>query len=299
MAITYAQIKALNAVARSGSFTRAAEELGISQPAVTAQIRKLESTHNMLVFERGPQGVVLTKFGMQLHRITQQVDDLEEAANTLLDKTPGLGAQPLRIATSSAQVFMPVIAEFNRRFPDVRLDILHDTTDVVHAAILEQKADIGLMPDMKKDERLEVMPFCRNTLAAVLPATHPLAHNEETTIRDLRGDNFIAGDPVSATQVLTRALMRKAGLRKQPGLILNSREAVHEAVASGLGITISFERDVPPDPRLSIVPFADQDETVWETVTWRKQRSDIPVVQAFVKIADEFRHRIEGSFATL
>lgn len=291
MGITYPQMKALNAVARRRNITHAAQELGISQPAVTAQIRKLESDYNKQVIERGPNGVQLTPFGLQLYRVTQELDDMEAAANALLENTPGLGQVPLKLATSSSQVFMPVIAAFTEKFPEVRLEIEHADTDIVFKSLLEQRADIGLMPERPEDNRLEVMRFCQNPLAAVLSTAHPLATFDAVSTQDLRNETFISGEPNSVTQVMTEKLLKQARLKKKSSLLLYSREAIHEAVANNIGITISFQRDVPPDPRIRVLPISDITVDVWECLIWRKQRSDIPVIQEFIKIADSFRYR--------
>lgn len=290
----FGQFKAFNAVARAGGFAHAARRLGISEPALIAQVRGLEKDHGAVLFEPTVTGVQLTSLGRRLFRVTQALDDLEETADVLL----GGGGDPvprvLRLATASPQVFMPLVAAFTRAHPEVELDIAVGSTGDAMRRLLDREVDMALTPIIRHDDRLDHMPFLRNSLAVLAPADHPLAVRESVSITEIVAEPLIMRLGLSTTQKVTDQALAMHGLRPRPLLRLETREAVHEAVANGLGLALVLDRDVPPDPRHRLLPLLDCDVGTNESVVWLRSRSSADLIHDFLVVADTLREHTGG-----
>jgi len=289
MVATFGQLKAFNAVARAGSITRAANRLAVSQPAITAQIRRLEGDHDVVLFERTASGVQLTPLGRRLFRITQHLDDMEEAASILLGGGDDVVPQVLRVSTASPQVFMPVIAAFRRAHPEVEVDVAVGSTGEAIRLLLDRESDVALTPVMREDDRLDSHVFLQNRLVALVSADHRFAGSESVTLSQMVAEPLITRTGQSTTQKVADQAFAMHGLRPRPVLRLETREAVHEAVANGIGVSLVLEHDVPPDQRFRIMPLVDVDASTNESVVWLHSRRAVGHIRDFVAIAERTR----------
>ncbi|MGB0696043.1 MAG: LysR substrate-binding domain-containing protein [Rhodospirillaceae bacterium] len=287
MSVSYARIRAFNAVARAGSFTRAARSLGVSQPAITAQIRQFEEHYGVLLFDRTGDGVEITEIGRRLYALSQQIDDLESAITELLDHAGDVPGE-LRFATASPQVFMPLIRRFREAFPQVRVTVTLGATGEARNALLERRVDVGLLHLTEDDSRLETRPYLSQRLCLLVPADHAFAGREQINLSELVGEPMIFRVGPSLTQAMADRALAKAGLTLEPLLRLESREAVTEAVAADLGIGFVLSHDRVPDPRVRGIPIIDATEQIWEGPAWLKVRSRVPAIRAFVRLAEQY-----------
>ncbi len=285
--LAYAQIRAFNAVARERSFSKAAKALGISQPAVTAQVRRLEADHGTQLFDRGGgQGVRLTETGLRLFAVTRQLGDVEDAALAILRGDAGLDGVDFRIATASPQVFLPLLARVRRAYPRASMQVVLGSTGEVLERLLDRDVDIGLAPvEAEDDHRLRLMPFMSHGLALLTAAGDPLAGRPAVALEALHGAPFIMRSGPSMTQRRVDALAKSRRLRVRTVLTLGSREAVLEAVANGMGHALVLTGDVPPDPRVALVPVADDLPEVTEYVMWLASRDAVAAVRSFLSVA--------------
>lgn len=286
MGPTYARIRAFNAVVREGGFSKAAIALGVSQPAVTAQIRRLESDYGRLLFERLGNGARPTALGRQLYRITQRIHDIEDAADALLRGDDGLEGQELKVATASPQVFMPLLAGFQKQHPQISMEITLGSTGEVIDRVLNRHADVGLTPTLAQDERLDTLPFTSHHPVLLVPQSTTWERRDTISLAELHGEPIIFRTGSSMTQRLVDALLADHGMQPTPSLRLATREAMQEAVANGLGLAFVLYRDAPPDPRLKTVELREPTEEVWEHVVWLKHRSNVPIVREFISMAE-------------
>ncbi|WP_413206291.1 LysR family transcriptional regulator [Rhodospirillum sp. A1_3_36] len=286
------RIRAFNAVVRQRSFSRAAQVLGISQPAVTAQIRKLESAFGVVLFERTAAGAETTDLGLRLFALTQQIDDVEAAAQALLE-AGAMAPRELRIATPSPQICMPLVAGFIESFPTVRVSVVLGSTGEARTRLLERQVDVGLLHLDTPDERLSSQPFRRQRLMALLPAAHPLANDAAVSMANLVKKPMVLRSGPSLTQAMADRALAKAELAVTPALWLETREGAHEAVANGIGAGFVLDNDTIPDPRVKPVPLIDADEEIWESIVWLRARQNQPAIRAFVRLAARMTHGVE------
>ncbi len=284
MSLSHAQMRAFNAVVREGSVSRAAVTLGLSQPAVTTQVRKLESAYGVQLFERTAEGVTPTALGRRLYALTQQVDDVEQAATALLE-AGAHAPQALRIATPSPQVFMPLIAAFKAAYPSVNVSVRLGSTGEAVDLLHDRQVDVGLLHLETHDERFSQLPYRPQRLHALLPRDHPLAARDAVTLAELAAEPMVTRSGPSLTQAMGDRAMGAAGLAPEPVLVLETREAVREAVAAGIGVGFMLHNDRAPDPRLVDRPIRGAGEEAWEAVVWLRARDRLPAIRTFARLA--------------
>ncbi|MEM7442797.1 MAG: LysR family transcriptional regulator [Pseudomonadota bacterium] len=287
--LSEAQLRSFNAVARERSFSRGARLLGVSQPAVTQQIRKIEHMFEVDLFERrGSGGVDLTEIGQRLFRVTQALDDINAMALGVLQRQRSTTSGLLRIATASPQVFMPFLAQFHQRYPEVNLDVFAGGTHDALNKLIDREADVGLFPLSGEDPRFLSRPVIQQRLMALLPKSHPLAAKPMVRLPDLVRHPVIFRTSASFTQTLTDEALREHRLSVRPALRLQSREAAIEAVANGIGVGFILSEDMTGDTRTKPVKIANVHKTVMEGVVCLKQRFPLSPINDFFNFV--FQH---------
>ena len=286
--LTEAQMRAFNAIARERSFSKAARFLGVSQPAVTQQVRKLEQTFEVVLFERrGSGGVDMTEIGQRLFRVTQALDDINAMALGVLRRQRTTTSGRLRIATASPQVFMPLLARFRARYPNVDLDVFAGGTHDALNKLIDREADIGLFPLSGDDPRFLSRPVVRQRLMALVPSGHALASRASIGLQELVSQPVIFRTSASFTQTLTEEALREQRIAVHPALRLQSREAAIEAVANSIGVGFILSEDMTGDPRIKPVKLARVHKTVMEGVVCLKQRFELSPINDFFNFAVE------------
>jgi DNA-binding transcriptional LysR family regulator len=279
------EIRTFNAIVQAGNFTRAAQQLGVSQPAVTAQIRKLEARFCGPLLERVSHGARLTELGQRLYRITAQFHELDRHVRALIAPENEGRFDEIRIATASPLVFMPLIARFVQAYPEVALRLHTATTHECHQVLTERDVDIGLFPMHWDDKRLSRLAYREHHLIAIVPQLHPLAQRGSLSLHDLNGEPLIFSRHYSYTQQLLETLAQQAGVTLKSSILIDSRTDICEAVSYGLGIGFALRGDIPPQGHYVIVPIREAAETVTEHVVWLKRRAELPEVRCFVELA--------------
>ncbi|WP_299194989.1 LysR family transcriptional regulator [uncultured Amphritea sp.] len=289
MDYSMAEIRAFNATLQAGNFTRAADLLEVSQPAITAQIRKLESRFTAPLLERLSKGVRATDLGHQLYQITRQYHDLEAAIEVLSNPTLSPGKMTLQVANASSIIFMPLIAEFSRRFPLTTLKIKSVTTSECRALVLNREVDIGLFPLLDENSELSRLAFSSHRLVAVLRPDHPLALRTALSVKDLATEPLIVYKPEACTQQLLEELFGRHQLTVSGNVVVDGRLDMSEAVSHGLGVGFALEQDIRPDSRLIVIPIKEATDEVIEHVVWMKNRRSLPGIRDFIQLALEQR----------
>lgn len=285
MEFSQSEIRAFNATVEEGNFTRAGARLGISQPAITAQIRKLEGRFSQPLFERVSRGVQLTALGKRLYRITRQYSDLDTQLQELVEPDQDQLSRVVRVATASPLVFMPLLAEFNTRYPQVSLRVLTGTTPECLQLLQEREVDIGLFPLSKRSPELSSLPYNEHSVAAIVPADHPLAVLPEVSVTQLMDCRLIFPKNNSFTRKCIDGAFSGQNLKPTVHLFMDSRHDTCEAVVHGLGIGFALQKDIRPDTRYRAVPIRELDQPVVEHLVWLRSRSELAGIRDFVGLA--------------
>jgi DNA-binding transcriptional LysR family regulator len=228
-------------VAKRKSFTMAAKELFLTQPAVTIQIQKMEQDYGTKLFERIGKKIFLTESGEILFSYAEKILALFAQAEEALNDLKGLKSGKLTIGASTTvgSYYLPKIFEvFGKRYPNVEIQMNLTNSHKVAEDILAFKNDLGFVGQLHNHERLVVIPFLEEELVLIVPPDHPLAHTEKVTFEDLSGQPFISREPGSTTRELMEERIGEKGVSLRVVMDLASNEAIKKAVEDGLGISI-------------------------------------------------------------
>lgn len=246
MSVSHAQLKAFHAVAVHGSFTRAAQKLFLTQPAVSDQVRKLEERFGVLLFHRNKRSVQLTDLGERLLGISQRLFACEAEAQELLHDSRALHTGSLVLAVDAPVHVLPQVARFCQRYPGIQVKIETGNTDESLARLFSYQADLALLGRDVDDERLHCLPLRRDPMVAFVSHHHPWASRGSISLADLDDMPLVLREPGSVTRQTLEEEMQRAGLRIRPAIQVEGREAAREAVVVGIGWAWCQRRSLAP-----------------------------------------------------
>jgi len=239
--VTLRQLKIFEALARNRSVTRAAEELYLTQPTASMQVKKLADAVGMPLFEQIGRQVHLTEAGRELYETCVEIFGSLERLEMQVSEMEGLKRGTLKMAVvTTAKYFAPhVLGHFKQKYPGIEVSLKVTNRERVIEQLALNEFDLYIM-GQKPAEGLEVeaVPVAPNPLVVMAPNGHPLEHETNISLERLIDEPFIAREPGSGIRQATERVFDGAGL--QPNIImeLSSNEAIKHAVASGLGISV-------------------------------------------------------------
>jgi len=240
MNITIRQLTVLEAVARNLSYTKAAEELHLTQPAVSMQIKQIEESIGLPLFEQIGKKVYLTEAGREMHNYSRNIQQQLSEVEAILENLKGLRRGRLNIAVAStANYFAPkLIAAFNAQHDSitVSLDVTNRKGLLRH---LEQNdSDLVIMGAPPKTMDLAAETFMENPLVVIAPPNHPLKNEHNISIQTLSQETFIVREVGSGTRNATERFFAEHGSEMSASMNMSSNEAIKQAVQAGLGLGI-------------------------------------------------------------
>ncbi|MGB1711014.1 MAG: LysR substrate-binding domain-containing protein [Miltoncostaeaceae bacterium] len=248
------QLLTLRTVVDKGSFSHAAEELGISQPAVSFQIRSLEDRIGERLLDRSGRRVTLTDVGRVVdsharRMLALEADMLRDVAG-LADHLSG----PLILGSSTGpgELLLPhLLGGFKRENPEVEVSLVVQDTQAVCDRVLDDEIELGVVGAARPHRGLVFEPFMRDELVVICPPDHPLADEGEITLAGLAAQPLIIQQRGSGVRAVLEAALRAEGIRPRDLeviLELGLQQSARVAVLDGLGVTVisrlAVERDV-------------------------------------------------------
>ncbi|MBF0623939.1 MAG: LysR family transcriptional regulator [Magnetococcales bacterium] len=244
MSFSDTRLRVFFAVAKHLSFTRAAEELYLTQPAVTFQIRQLEEHFNTRLFDRHHNRISLTEAGATVYSYAERILELyretEKAINEMTGVTRGL--VKLGASTTIGEYLLPrILSGYNQMFPGVQIRLTVHNTRLVIRKLEDATIDVGMVEGPVKNKNITVKTCTEDELVAILPPGHPLAQLEEIPPLRLKEFPFVSREEGSGTRAVIGEFLGKAGVpyeQLDTVLELGSTEAVKGAVEGGGGFSI-------------------------------------------------------------
>lgn len=284
----HVQLRAFHHVALSGSFSGAAENLHVTQPAISDQIRKLEQDYDILLFNRAKRQVTLTPFGEELLVITRRLFDAEDQAHQLLSESRALQGGTLRIIADSAAHVLRVLAQFRTRHPGVKVTIRAGNSQQVMESLHAFDADLGVIGEVPEGETFDHVRLNATPIVAFMARSHPLASRRKLALSDLPGQALVLRERGSKTRTKLEQAAALAGITLEPAIEAEGREAVREIVASGAGLGFVSGAEFIPDARLVSVPLEGGEVLMMqEALICLRERRNGKLVRAFVQMARE------------
>jgi DNA-binding transcriptional LysR family regulator len=238
MHLTLRQLKVFEAVARHLNYTRAAQELHLTQPAVSMQIKQLEVSLGVALFEQLGKRIHLTEAGQEVlvyaRSVTQQLDELEGVLNRL----KGLSGGRLRISVATtANYFIPtLLGAFSRRYPDVTVTLDVTNRETLLRQLSENTVDLVIMGQPPVEADVEAEAFMDNPLVVVAPPDHTLAGKKKIPLARLQEETFLVREPGSGTRIAMERFFNERGMKLRTGMEVGSNEAIKQSVQAGLGL---------------------------------------------------------------
>ncbi len=235
--LTMKQLRAIVAVADTSSFTQAARLLHLTQPAVSMQIKELESVVGQVLVD-GRREIRLTPAGEVLVRRAREALAALEMAEVELKSMRGVASGTLEVvAITTAEYFVPhLLAEFGRRYPDIKFRLTVENRDRVHALLQEQRADLAIMGQPPGGMALRRIPFSPHRLSFVARPDHPLAARRNIPPAALAGERLLLRERGSGTRSNLERFLRAHGVKPLAADELGSNETLKQAVMAGMGI---------------------------------------------------------------
>ncbi len=240
MKITLRQLTVFDCVARHMSFTKAAQEMCLTQPAVSIQIKQLEEMVGLPLFEHIGKKFHLTQAGEELHHTCQDIFSSIDNLEMSLTKMKGGMHGKLRLAVvTSAKYFVPhLLGEFQRQYPGVEMSLVVSNRDQVIRRILNNEDDLVIMAQVPKDLKLRSYPFLDNPMIAIAHPDHPLAGSTDLPLSCLTSDTFLTREAGSGSRMAIEKHLAKQGTRLSKTMELGSSETIKQGVMAGLGLSI-------------------------------------------------------------
>jgi DNA-binding transcriptional LysR family regulator len=278
-------------VVRSGSFSKAAEILNISQPAISKGVRDFELQVGCRLLNRSPKGVVPTPEGLALSRRADALFAVERAAEDELSALRGLHNGSLRIGASTtiATYMIPrYLGAFHRAYPGVDIHLISANTRDIAAQMVEHEIDIGLVEGPVDDKNLVAEPWRTDVMKLIAAPDHAFAMaSEPIDPRRLENEVLIVREPGSGSREVVAQALAAHGIEPLRTLEIGSTAAIKQVVAAGLGVSIVSVVTVDDQVRLGRLKVLDLDGMTIERTLWQLTlpgRLAMPAARAFEKM---------------
>ena len=234
------QLKVFEAVARHLSYTRAAEELHLTQPTVSIQLKQLADIAGLPLLEQVGKRVFLTDAGRELLKVCRDIFEGLARFEMLVSDMKGVKAGKLRLAViTTAKYFVPrLLGLFCQRYPGIEVSLKVTNRERVLQRIADNLDDLYVLGQPPENLEVEIEPFLENPLVVLAARGHPLAAEKHIALQRLVEFPFLMREPGSGTRLATERFFAERGLKVQVRMELGSNEAIKQAVIGGLGIAV-------------------------------------------------------------
>jgi DNA-binding transcriptional LysR family regulator len=237
---TLHQLRIFRTVADCRGYTKAANTLHLSQPAVSMQVKQLEQQVDMPLLEQIGKKLFLTEAGEVMYQCAVDVERTFEETSELIAQLQGIqrGQLKLSVATTASYFVVNMLKRFSSLYPQIAISL--DVTN--RHSLLEQltnnERDLIIMGEPPTDMDLLAQPFMDNPLIMIAAPNHPFTRRKSLEISDTEGQTFVIRETGSGTRAAIERFFRKAGVSIQSSFEMTSNEAIKQAVQAGLGLGI-------------------------------------------------------------
>lgn len=299
MNLTLKQLRIFQAAAQHLSYTRAAEVLHLSQPAVSIQIKQLEQAAGMPLFERLGKQIYLTAAGEEMLGYARRMLDLLDEADGVMNALKGLdqGQLKVSVATTAGSFATRMLAAFAQRHPKVNINLDVTNRQALVQQLDSNECDLVIMGTPPSDRLLESEPFMDNPLVVVTAPGHPLAGQTPIPLTRLAQERFVVREPGSGTRAAIERFFDSHQVPFNFAMEMTSSDAIKQAVQAGLGPGIVSLHTVELELRSDCLVVLDAEDfpimRQWYIVHRTGKRLS-PVAQSFRQLVLTEAHRFVG-----
>lgn len=281
----HSQLKAFHYVALLEGFSRAAEALYLTQPAISEQIKKLEQENDVLLFERKKRRVILTPAGEELLLLTKRYFEVEEQIGQYLSEKGAAVEGELRIVADAAQHVTDILAKYRDKYPGVTISLRTGNSLEIIEELRAYNAEIGVVGSVPSSREMTALDIGSSPIIAFAALGILPAGTKGMTIEELAKYPLVFREEGSKTRQQVVEAAAKLGVRLNPVVVAEGREAVRAVVLSGAGIGFVSEAEYSHDDRLQHINITDLDIRMSEAVIHLALRSDVRLIRSFMEFA--------------
>jgi len=286
--ISFNSFLVFHEVAKFKSFSRAAEELFVSQPAVSKHIRQLEQKLGMGLIRRGRGGFDLTEAGeilfKQTHKISNHLLEIESVLDNLKKDHHGV----LKIGTteSYSKCLMPkLLSGFQTSYPSIKITLEVGNSEEIEKGLLDYKNDIGLIGLAKASSKFESVPFLKEELVLIVSLDHPLGKRKAVSLKEIEGYPFIIRAKGSTTRRILFHAYEEFDIHPSLLIEAGSSEFIKQWVSEGKGVSVIVKRLGEDEERRGMIKMIPLLEKLYleVAVLYLKEERANPTIKAFIR----------------
>lgn len=290
------QLEAFVQVSESGSFSKAAKELFLTQPTISAHISSLEKELNVRLFIRNTKEVSLSDDGKDLYRYAKQITDLEKAIEErfYMDSDDGKHVITIAASTIPAQYLLPkVLMCYRERYPKEQIKIMETDSSKVVTQVVDHMVDVGFTGTVLEKKHCKYIPFYKDELAVITPDTPEyriLKEQNRDDIDWIKRKPLILREEGSGTRKEAEKQLKNAGISMEDLDIVASianQETIKKSVKQGMGITVLSRLAAEDEDGLLIFPIPGADEGRDINLVYNKNYQMTRSADRFIRIVKE------------
>ena len=268
--LTLRQLQIFVIASRCPSFARAAEELHLTQPAVSMQIRQLEEAIGLPLFERVARRLALTEAGERLsHHATRILGEIKDAEDAMMSLTQADSGAIAVSIVSSATYFAPkLLALYSQQYPKVDVHFSVGNRETLLRLLQDNATDLAIMGRPPPELGTTAEPLAYHPHVIVAPLSHPLRHARRFDLHELAGDTFLLREPGSGTRAVSEHVFRQNLFVPARSVTLGSNETIKQAVMAGMGVSLISLHTLALELRTGEIAVLDVNGTPVER-TWQ------------------------------
>jgi len=289
------RLQVFHTVARLLSFTKAAESLHMTQPAVTFQVRQLEEHFNTRLFDRAHNRISLTDAGQRVYEYADRIFELyREMENDIREMTGIIrGSITIGASTTIAEYMLPsLLGDFKAKYPEVEIHLKVSNSEGIVSMVENNTIDLGVVESQVTNKNLLVEACRQDQLVAIVPPKHPLANEPSIQIGKILEYPFICREEGSGTREVIAAYLREVGndAELDVSMELGSPEAVKGAVEAGMGISIVSRATVQKELRLGTLVAISLNPPLERPFTFvrQKQKFRLRTMEELLEFAQQY-----------
>jgi DNA-binding transcriptional LysR family regulator len=240
MHVTFRQLKVFESVARHLNFTRAAEELHLTQPAVSMQIKQLEQAVDLPLFEHMGKKVFLTHAGNEMYHYSRSIAQMLDEADEVFEEIKGVHRGHLAISVASTANYFAtrLLAAFSKRYEHISFSLDVTNRKTLLNQLEANERDMVIMGKPPENMDLMTESFMENPLVVIAPPSHPLVGKSNIPLKSLQQETFVVREQGSGTRIAMERFFSEHDISLTTGMEMSSNEAIKQAVEAGLGLGI-------------------------------------------------------------
>ncbi len=240
MHVTLRQLEVFSAVARNESFTKAAEVLHLSQPGVSMQIKQLENSIGLQLFEHVGKKIFLTNAGREMFAYSQSISHLLDEADSVIEELKGVksGKLAISVATTASHFATRLLAAFSKQHEGITISLDITNREALRFQLEHNERDLVIMGKPPKGFNVEADEIMENPLVMIAPADHPLVAEKSIPLTHFANESFVVREQGSGTRFAIERFFEEHGVAFKTDIEMTSNEAIKQAVEAGLGLGI-------------------------------------------------------------